>query len=279
MEESTVVPRDTKAGSGRAAVPTGSTEPGGRASRGAFAAALTDVGRSLADFLLASLCHGCGEPLSDFLSGGVCAACWRQLPRPPESRCRRCDEPLPSAAMPECGRCLIDPPAFDSLRAAAPYARCARRVLLALKFRGAEELVPHLAARLISRLSPAPEADAVVGVPSWKRLRFVGAPHAAELLASAVARGLGLPLENGLLRKTRRTRRQGGLPLARRIENVRGAYRAARPPPARILLVDDVATSGATARACAAALKKAGAREVHVWCFARAGREDVSRKP
>jgi predicted amidophosphoribosyltransferase len=262
-----------KAGRGGRAGPTGSTEHGASPSRRNFAAALGGLLRPPARFLLASFCHACREPLEEFFSGGVCAACWRELPQNAGARCRVCDDPLPAAALAECGRCLLDPPAFDSLRAAAPYRGVARRVLLALKFRGADVLAPHLAKLLVARLLPAPDVDLVVAVPSWKRLGLLGAPHAADLLAAAVARRLGLPLSRRLLRKTRRTRRQSGLPLARRLENVRGAFRAHCPAPARILLVDDVATSGATARACAAALKKAGAREIHVWCFARASRD------
>ncbi len=74
--------------------------------------------------------------------------------------------------------------------------------------------------------------------------------------------------------KVRRTLRQSSLPLARRCENVRGAFRAARPAPRRVLLIDDVATSCSTARACARELLRAGAVTVDVWCFARATREE-----
>jgi predicted amidophosphoribosyltransferase len=268
-----VVDEDAKAGSGLAAGPMRSTEPDAAASRERIGWTLPRPLRPLADFLLASLCHACREPLAEFFSGGVCAACWRALPGPPPARCGRCDEPLPAAAVPRCGRCLLDPPAFESLRAAAPYRGIARRVLLALKFRGADELAPHLAARILARLGPPPDVDLVVAVPSFRRLRFFGPRRAADLIAGVLARQLRLPISRRVLVKIRRTRRQSGLPLARRVENVRGAFRAHTRVPARVLLVDDVATSGATARACAAALKKGGAREVHVWCFARAARD------
>lgn len=75
----------------------------------------------------------------------------------------------------------------------------------------------------------------------------------------------------------RETARQSGLSLERRRANVRGAFRANGHAAERILLVDDVATSGWTARECAAALVTAGSRDVDVWCFARASRDDVSR--
>ena len=79
------------------------------------------------------------------------------------------------------------------------------------------------------------------------------------------------------LRKVRETERQSGLPLARRRQNVRGAFRANGRPARTVLLVDDVATSGQTARECSAALIAGGAEQVDVWCFARASRDDFER--
>jgi predicted amidophosphoribosyltransferase len=79
--------------------------------------------------------------------------------------------------------------------------------------------------------------------------------------------------------KRRETERQSRLPLSQRAGNVRGAFRAIGPAPERVLLVDDVATSGSTTRECAASLSAAGARDVTVCCFARASRADVSMEP
>ena len=113
----------------------------------------------------------------------------------------------------------------------------------------------------------------VVPVPATaiSRLRR---DHPAELLAHALARRLAAPFAARRLSKVRATRRQSGLPARRRAGNVAGAFAARPGAPARVLLVDDVATSGATARECARALLQAGAREVDVSCFARASRDD-----
>ncbi len=157
----------------------------------------------------------------------------------------------------------------------APYRGAARAILLAFKFRGADYLAPHLADRLVQTLSLADPVDEVVGVPGRKRERY-RRDHPAEMLAAAVARRLALPLAPDRLEKVRATRRQSTLPLASRAANVRGAFCARRKAPRRILLVDDVATSCATARACARELLRAGAVTVDVWCFARATREDES---
>jgi ComF family protein len=229
------------------------------------------------DLIFPSRCLACGARLvEDVRAGGVCRACWRDLPVLSGERCSVCAEPI-SGAVDElpCGRCLADPPPFALLTAAAPYAGSAREILVAFKFRGADYLARHLARRLAERCRGENEAlpfDEVVPVPSgslsrWRR------DHAARTLAEHVAREIHAPLSARRLFKRRRTRRQSGLPAARRAGNVRGAFAARAVAPARVLLVDDVATSGATARECARALVRAGARHVEVWTFARAGRE------
>lgn len=169
---------------------------------------------------------------------------------------------------------MIDPPPFRTLRAAAPYRGAARAILIAFKFRGASFLAPHLARIMVERLGGGDAGYLeVVPVPATRGARL-RADHAADLLARAVAERLGAPFARGRLRKVRRTERQSTLPGDRRRANVRGAFEAGARAPERVLVVDDVATSGSTARECAAALRRAGARDVDVWCFARATRDD-----
>jgi predicted amidophosphoribosyltransferase len=139
----------------------------------------------------------------------------------------------------------------------------------------------------------------VAAVPATDRARRSRGYHPAEVLAAAVAERLSLPWRRGLLRKTRETLVQSRVPAAGRAANVRGAFqvdyrrafgagvrgafradlrpalRAGEKAAGGVLLVDDVATSGATARECARRLAAAGAQPVLVWCFARASRLDV----
>jgi predicted amidophosphoribosyltransferase len=236
-----------------------------------------ELARAAARFVLPSVCLACRtRPADDFFRGGVCAACWESLPFPDPARCGRCDEALPAApAASVCGRCLIDPPDFERLRAAAPYTGSAREILLAFKFRGADYLAARLAEVLTARL-PLPRVDEVAAVPATRRARRQRGYHPAEALGAAVARRLGLPLSRQRLLKVRDTEVQSRLPASRRAANVRRAFRVSGRPPAHVLLVDDVATSGATARECAARLAAAGARTVTVWCFARASRADLT---
>ncbi|MEP7132646.1 MAG: double zinc ribbon domain-containing protein [Acidobacteriota bacterium] len=225
--------------------------------------------------LFPSVCLTCGtQPVDRFRAGGVCERCWSEVP-PAEPGCVRCDDPLPALDAEVCGRCTIDPPPFLRLRSAAPYRGVARDLLIAFKFRGASFLAPHLARRMAG-LDFEARYDEVVAVPAtrFSRLRR---DHPAELLAHAVATLLDSPFRPRRLVKVRGTRRQSGLSARLRPDNVRGAFAARRPAPANVLLVDDVATSGATARECARALLAAGARTVEVRCFARATRDDEAR--
>jgi ComF family protein len=175
---------------------------------------------------------------------------------------------------------VIDPPLFRSLRAAAPYRGSARTILLAFKFRGADYLGERLAEVVVGRLTIPGDAGSriaeVAAVPATSRSVRSRGYHPAELLARALSRHLAIPFVRRL-RKVRETERQSGLPLARRRQNVRGAFRANGRPARTVLLVDDVATSGQTARECCAALIAGGAEQVDVWCFARASRDDFER--
>ncbi len=228
--------------------------------------------RLTASLLFPSACLACGtQPVERVRAGGVCDTCWRALPRS-EPGCARCDDPLPAPDARICGRCTIDPPPFLRLRSAAPYRGVARDLLIAFKFRGASFLAAHFARRMSELQGPDP-FDEVVPVPATRFSRLCR-DHPAELLAHSVSAVLGRPFAAGRLVKVRATRRQSGLPARLRPANVRGAFAAKGPAPSRILLVDDVATSAATARECASALLAAGASTVEVWCFARATRDD-----
>lgn len=250
------------------------TETGRETSGPARGAAL-----ALARFLFPSRCLACGQGRVERLwQGGVCPGCWKDVAIPPRHRCATCDEPLPDETAALCGRCLLAPPAFCQLRAAAPYRGAAREILLAFKFRGADYLARHLAAMMVRRLPPPASAREVTAVPATRRARRAS-DHAAELLAGAVAARLRLPFAPRRLEKARETERQRRLPLSRREANVRGAFRARGACRGTILLVDDVVTSGATARECAGRLREAGAENVLVWCFARASRGDVDLEP
>jgi ComF family protein len=241
--------------------------------------ALQQIGRAAADFLLPSRCLACeSAPVAELFRGGVCSGCWASLPRSSGRLCAVCDVPLAGAEADVCGRCRMEPPPFRALRAATPYRGSARSILLAFKFRGADYLAPRLGSVAVERIAgervePC-RADFATAVPATSRGSRRRGYRPAELLGEAIASCLGIRFDGRAIEKIRETPRQSDLSLRERRKNVARAFRAKSCASLRVLLVDDVATSGWTARESAAALVAAGAAEVDVWSFARASRDD-----
>jgi ComF family protein len=173
-----------------------------------------------------------------------------------------------------CALCAAGLNRFDAAWSFGYYEGALRELLHLLKYEGVTPVAARLGGAL-SRAVPRDTAfDAIVPMPLhwWRRWRR--GFNQAELLADEVARRLGLPLEKPVKRR-RLTGSQTGLTAGARRRNVAGAFRVLKPERVagkRLLLVDDVLTTGATANACAAALKSAGARYVAVLTLARADR-------
>jgi len=221
------------------------------------------LGRAL-DLLFPASCLGCG------LGGGpLCADCLTQAPRAAPPRCAICWQEWEGTV---CAHCSLRPPAYAALRSPFRYEGLVREAVHAFKFDGLSSLALLLARPMAQLLCAwAPPVEAVVAVPSpWMRERARGY-NQAWLLASALARAVGLPAAKGVL-KRRWTPPQASLPAQRRWQEVAGAIVPARPLPGRrLLLVDDVATTGATLDACARALLAAGAEGVWAITLAREG--------
>jgi predicted amidophosphoribosyltransferase len=168
-----------------------------------------------------------------------------------------------------CFECVGRRLAFTSARAAIAYEGAGRALVVGWKERGLRPLA-GLFGGLIVEIVPRPPADALVYVPAERDRSLWRGQNAAEALAVALAARWRLPLVPALSR-ARPTGRQTGLPRRARRANVQGAFRASGAPPV-VALVDDVYTTGATASAAATALRRTGARVVHVITFARATR-------
>jgi len=207
------------------------------------------------------LCRGAAREL-------LCAACEADLPRLSPPLCPRCALASPGGAV--CGRCLARPPRYDGTVAALAYAFPADALVHALKFRGELALAALLARVLLERLPPLRDVDCVIPVPlSARRLRSRGYNHALEI-ARPLAAALRAPLELSLCERRRDTAPQLELPWSERERNVRGAFAIAAPlAGARVAVVDDVMTTGATLDEIAATLKGAGAASVVNWVVAR----------
>jgi ComF family protein len=236
---------------------------------------------SLLHLVFPTPCHGCGKALDAARRSALCGRCWAALERMPPAGCHRCGWPLPDAAglrgVEEalCQRCRQTADHFRVARAILLYrgGGLAREAILLAKHGGRPRLLRHLADLLAAE---APEHlaltawDAVVPVPlHWSR-RWRRGYNQAEILARGLRRRHGLPVLRVLVR-TRPTPPQHG-DAAERRRNVRGAFTLPRPAAVagrRLLLVDDVFTTGATANGCALVLREAGAADVGVLTLAR----------
>jgi ComF family protein len=230
--------------------------------------------RRTLDFALPPRCPGCGAITAD--PHRFCLACWRSLNFLGEPCCARCGLPFAFAGADGslCGRCLAEPPPFDRLRAAVAYGDVSRQVALKLKYSGRPGLAETLGHFMVRHLGGG-EGDALlVPVPLHRWRIWKRGYNQSALIVSSLSRRTGLPAELDLVRRTRATPPLRGLGRRERGLAVRGAFAVpaqARPRLAgrRIILVDDVYTSGATASACARVLKRAGAASVEILCWAR----------
>lgn len=209
------------------------------------------------DLLFPIQCAGCGD------AGAVwCASCDQQLVRIRPPICRQCGLNLGRPG--PCPSCQRQVPSLQ-VRSHARYTGRLASALIHLKYRPDERLAQHMAgwlAKLARRESWV--ATAVVPVPLAKsRMRRRGF-NQARLLSEHLARSLNLPNLSGRLKRVEETRSQVGLIPSERWANVRKAFEAAPEAFAgqRVLLVDDLMTTGATLSACADALRRAGARRV-----------------
>ena len=223
------------------------------------------LAETLVQALLPARCLLCRESLPLSSPGGVCKRCWA-LPSFSGPLCPRCGEP---ADLAPCLECTRTPPPWERLVAALPYQDTTRELILAFKH-GQDTLAAPLARTLHAALQAAAPVDGfcITYVPITPFRLLARGYNQAALLAHQLARVVGWPCRSLLVRTGGGSQR--GLGRASRKTQVSGAFRAKGTAPPRVLLVDDVVTTGATAVACTRALRRAGAREVWVACVARA---------
>lgn len=234
--------------------------------------------RLLLDPVLAALfparCAACAASLVRPTRGPLCEGCWASLPRHSGVPCG-CGLPLPASTTAPCGRCRRASSVISRGYSLGPYHGSLRVLLHELKYHGRRRVAGRLAELICGDPAAQPllaRPAVVIPVPLHPRRLAERGFNQSELLAAAIAKRLGFRLHARALVRRKDTRPQTGLSAAARRRNVAGAFAVRERPPVHgqnLLLVDDVVTTGATARACALALREAGAVAVDLVTVAR----------
>ncbi len=223
------------------------------------------------------VCFACQTDLPYDESQPLCAACRQQLTLPGPLICQRCGVELKSGGA-HCFSCRGSKGEqfkCKCIRSAFVFNNSSRALVHALKYQGADYVASFMGqemARCYARLPELSSAQVVVPVPLYPKRRRKRGYNQSELLARAFAAQTGLVLDTQCLIRTRDTCSQTQLGRRERLENMNGAFVCVTPQTINkkiVLLIDDVATTGATLEGCARALRQAGAKRVLAYTFAR----------
>jgi ComF family protein len=271
----------------QATVRSSSWWPGNRLRQGAVVrpslASIDSAGRTavrraaghFANLLFPPQCTYCATEIE---SGALCSSCTARLTIDPGPSCVRCGARTPNLRTPgpDCVRCRDLKLHFSRVVSLGVYQHELRMTVLRAKHAGQSGLALAAAELMWERRADALRAlgcDVVGAIPIFWRRRWSHGGNPPELLAERWSERLGLGPGERLLRRVRNTQPQTEIPVAQRFRNVRGAFALERGytiQGARVLLVDDVVTTGATCSEAAKALRAAGAADVAVACLARA---------
>ena len=245
-----------------------------RTALGALRGSFRHAAKLALDIALPTLCVACREPVA---GEGVCAECWSKLSFIAKPYCPRLGIPFVYDPGPDLlsMEAIASPPAYTRARAAVRYDDVAKTLVHALKYQDRTDLAPTMG-RWMARAGDEllADADALIPVPLHWRRAWHRRYNQSGALATVIAGQSGVKLKVDLLQRARATEQQVGLSRAQRASNVQGAFRV----PAerqnelsgmKVVLVDDVLTSGATVDACARALLRGKAAQVDVLVFAR----------
>jgi competence protein ComFC len=241
-------------------------------------ASIRDFAETGLTFLYPDVCQNCLDAPATRADGYICANCWRNVRFVVPPFCERCGLPFEGEIGDafECGNCRGVELHFSRARSAVAAKGMVLDVIHRWKYSRALWFEPFLAGLLVREAAPALTAekwDWIVPVPLHPQKEAEREFNQAEHLARQLAPATGIPVRTDLVRRIAPTRTQALLSRAERAENMQRAFGAGRNAEAargkRIVLIDDVLTTGATTNACAGVLRACGAVEVCVWTVAR----------
>lgn len=223
----------------------------------------------LVDAVIPPRCLQCGEVVAN--TGALCAQCFDKISFITSPFCQFCGVPFSDSYLENpdsltCGACAQNPPAFERARAVIVYNDDSRSLITRFKYADRTDLAPAFA-RWMTRVGGdlLADADVVMPVPLHRWRLLTRTYNQSAYLARRIAKLSGVPVEYGVLRRVKATPSQGGLSAAARRRNVAAAFAIKKPEAVtgkRVVLVDDVLTTGATLNACARALRQSGAAAV-----------------
>lgn len=238
---------------------------------------LTRTAVTAGELLFPPACSLCGDEVDSTTGSLLCLVCRDSIWPQTGSFCPKCALPYPDLPNPtgDCAQCRERKPHFDAARTLGVYQLAVRQSVLRIKHSAFEPLAMQLGKLLAERLQREyfePPPEIVAPVPMHWLKRLWRGTSAAELVAQMIARELRLPCITDLIRCKKFRAKQSNLPAGQRWDNVRGAYAVGWGfdlRGARVLLVDDVITTGATCSAIARELKRAGCASVYATAIAR----------
>lgn len=229
------------------------------------------------DLAYPNACVACGAPIAGFVALPLCAECTVKAEFSGDMMCPRCGAGIrrDPEDVKKCPKCYDLQLNFRRAVSLAPYEKPLGEVVKALKFRGYRHFARPLAeylAEVLRRRDFAQEIDIIVPVPIHWRRKFSRGFNQSELIARYLGTLLDIPVDRRSLRRTRNTKPQTKLSGAERLQNLKGAFKVRRPRAVegkRILLLDDVMTTGGTMTECARELRRAGAKDIYAAVVAR----------
>jgi ComF family protein len=232
-------------------------------------------------------CAFCNSSRAEFRTG-ICTSCLESVRRVSEPFCTQCGLPVPGLSLQEsglCGRCLIKPPPYRKARYAVYYEGPLRDALISFKFGRALDVsrtLSHFMVEAFHKHFSSDEFDIIIPVPLHQSRLLQRGFNQAVILGHHIAASTGLPLERSTLLKVKDTPPQVGLPRAQRVANLRNSFATkdtGKIRGKRVLLVDDVATTGSTLTEAAKTLMKSGATTVGTLALALRTADSLNLAP